>query len=104
MSPYSMPLCTIFTKWPAPPSPIQSQQGSPAGVLAQMAWKISFTRGHAAGLPPGMIDGPLRAPSSPPLTPVPMYNSPLLSTYFTRRMVSGKWELPPSMMRSPGSR
>ena len=21
MSPYSMPLCTIFTKWPAPPGP-----------------------------------------------------------------------------------
>ena len=49
MSPYSMPLWTIFTKWPAPSSPTQSQQGSPSGVLAQMAWKISFTRGQAAG-------------------------------------------------------
>ena len=32
----------------------------------------SFTCGHAAGEPPGMMLGPRRAPSSPPLTPVPM--------------------------------
>ncbi len=41
MSPYSMPLCTILTKWPAPFSPTQSQQGtplgSPSGTLAAMA-------------------------------------------------------------------
>ena len=30
MSAYSMPLCTIFTKWPAPSGPIQVQQGSPS--------------------------------------------------------------------------
>ena len=42
-----------------------------------MAWKISFTCGHAAGLPPGMIEGPLRAPSSPPDTPVPMKSNAL---------------------------
>ena len=29
---------------------------------------------------------------------------PLLSRYLVRRMVSGKCELPPSMIRSPGSR
>ena len=34
--------------------------------------KIRDTAGHAAGEPPGIIDGPLRAPSSPPETPVPM--------------------------------
>jgi len=63
MSPYSMPLWTIFTKWPAPPSPTQSQQGSSRPVLgsaafAAMAWKIGLTCSHAAGLPPGMRLGP----------------------------------------------
>ena len=50
------------------------------------------------------MDGPKRAPSSPPETPVPTYSRPLLSRYLVRRMVSGKCELPPSMIRSPGSR
>ena len=72
MSPYSMPLCTIFTKCPAPFSPTQSQQGVPSSILAAIAWKIGLTIGHAAGEPPGMIEGPLSAPSSPPETPVPM--------------------------------
>ncbi len=31
-----MPLCTIFTKWPAPSSPTQSQQGVPSSTFAQM--------------------------------------------------------------------
>ena len=72
MSPYSMPLCTIFTKWPAPPSPTQSQQGEPSATFAQMLWKMGFTKGHAAGDPPGIMEGPFSAPSSPPETPVPM--------------------------------
>ena len=72
MSPYSMPLWTIFTKWPAPFSPTQSQQGVPSATLAAMAWKMAFTCGQAAGEPPGMMLGPWRAPSSPPDTPVPM--------------------------------
>ena len=72
MSPYSMPLWTIFTKWPAPFSPTQSQQGAPSATLAAIAWKIGLTCGQAAGEPPGMIDGPVSAPSSPPETPVPM--------------------------------
>ena len=103
MSPYSMPLCTILTKWPAPFSPTHSQQGEPSSTLAQMAWNTSLTCGHAAGEPPGIMDGPLSAPSSPPDTPVPMYSRPLDSTYCVRRMVSGKWLLPPSMRMSPGS-
>ena len=57
ISPYSMPLWTIFTKWPAPFSPTQSQQGEPSSTLAE---------------PPGIMEGPFRAPSSPPDTPVPM--------------------------------
>ena len=77
MSPYSMPLCTILTKWPAPSGPTQSQQGVPSATLAAMAWKIGFTCGHAAGSPPGMIEGPLSAPSSPPETPVPTKRRPL---------------------------
>ena len=80
MSPYSMPLWTILTKWPAPFSPTQSQQASPFSTLAQMAWKMGFTSGQAAGEPPGIMLGPLRAPSSPPLTPQPTYKRPLLST------------------------
>ncbi len=80
MSPYSMPLWTILTKWPAPFSPIHSQQGSPSGVLAQMAWKMGWRWGQAAGLPPGISDGPLSAPSSPPETPEPTKRSPLDST------------------------
>ena len=104
MSPYSMPLWVIFTKCPAPSRPTHSQQASPSGVLAQIAWKMSFTSGHAATLPPGIIEGPKRAPSSPPDTPVPMNIRPLLSRYCVRRMVSGKCEFPPSMIRSPGSR
>ena len=104
MSPYSMPLWTIFTKWPAPFSPTQSQQGEPSSTLAQIAWKMGLTNGHAAGEPPGIREGPFSAPSSPPETPQPTYSRPLLSTYSVRRMVSGKWLLPPSMRMSPGSR
>ena len=37
---------------------------------------MSFTCGHASGLPPGMMEGPWRAPSSPPETPVPMNRMP----------------------------
>ena len=40
MSPYSIPLCTIFTKCPAPSDPTQSQQGSPS-LLAAIDWKMS---------------------------------------------------------------
>ncbi len=43
MSPYSIPLCTIFTKWPAPFSPTQSQQGVPSAIFAAIAWKIGLT-------------------------------------------------------------
>ena len=79
MSPYSMPLWTIFTKWPAPFSPTHSQQGAPS-ALAQMAWKMGLMWGQAAGLPPGIMEGPFSAPSSPPETPQPTYSRPLDST------------------------
>ena len=34
---YSMPLCTILTKWPAPSGPTHSQHGEPSSTLAQIA-------------------------------------------------------------------
>ena len=40
--PYSIPLCTILTKWPAPSSPTQSQQGS-FSHWAQIVWKVFFS-------------------------------------------------------------
>ncbi len=72
MSPYSMPLCTILTKCPAPSAPTQSQQGLPSSTFAAIAWRIGFTAGQAAAEPPGMSEGPKSAPSSPPETPVPI--------------------------------
>ncbi len=67
-----------------------------------MAWKIGLTCGHASGSPPGMIDGPFKAPSSPPETPVPIKSSPLAFRSRVRRVESGKCELPPSIRMSPG--
>ena len=104
MSPYSIPLWTIFTKCPAPSLPTQSQQGVPSSTFAAIAWKIGATWGQAAAEPPGMMEGPLSAPSSPPETPVPMKRSPFASSSFVRRIESGKCELPPSMTMSPGAR
>ena len=57
--------------------------------------------GQAALVPPGMMLGPLSAPSSPPETPVPTYSSPLASASLMRRSVSAKCVLPPSIMMSP---
>src|ERR1700733_11915453 len=68
-----------------------------------MDWRTSFTYGHASSFPPGMMDGPYRAPSSPPDTPVPTNRKPFPARYLARRLESGKWEFPPSMMMSPGS-
>ena len=36
-----------------------------------LTWNISLINGQAAELPPGINDGPYRAPSSPPETPDP---------------------------------
>ena len=104
ISPYSIPLCTIFTKWPAPPAPIHSQQGVPSSSLAAMPCRISFTSGQASAEPPGITDGPCKAPSSPPEMPVPTKYMPFSSTSFTRRSVSWKSEFPPSIITSPGDR
>ena len=50
-----------------------------------------------------MIDGPFRAPSSPPEMPAPTKLMPVARTAFSRRMVSVNSAFPPSMMMSPGS-
>ena len=39
MSAYSMPLCTIFTKWPAPSGPTYVQHGTPS-TLAEIFSRI----------------------------------------------------------------
>ena len=54
-------------------------------------------------MPPGMIDGPLSAPSSPPETPVPTKCRPRAASASSRRMVSGKCALPASTTMSPDS-
>ena len=43
MSAYSIPLWTIFTKWPAPSGPMYVQQGTPS-TFAAMPVSISSTR------------------------------------------------------------
>ena len=70
MSAYSMPLCTIFTKWPAPSGPTCTQHGSPS-TLAEMSSSSGPSDSYDSGEPPGMMLGPCSAPSSPPDTPVP---------------------------------
>mmetsp|Transcript_8229 Transcript_8229/g.30522 ORF Transcript_8229/g.30522 Transcript_8229/m.30522 type:complete len:299 (+) Transcript_8229:931-1827(+) len=103
MSPYSIPLCTILTKLPAPPGPTYVTH-APESVCADTGFKISAMMSYASFEPPGIIDGPLRAPSSPPLTPIPRYKIPRSSTSFARRSVFSYHSFPPSMMQSPGSR
>lgn len=51
-----------------------------------------------------MMLGPLSAPSSPPETPVPTKWTPCSRNSRSRRRVSAKCALPPSMMTSPGSK
>ena len=99
-----MPLCTIVTKWPEPPGPSQSQHGVPSGATAAMPLSMFSTCGHADGSPPGISDGPWRAPSSPPEIPTPRYLIPSMASRSARRVVSVYREFPPSMTMSLGSR
>jgi len=66
----------------------QSQHGLPS-VCAAVFWKISLIAGHALSEPPGMSDGPCRAPSSPPETPEPTNSRPFFSSSAVRRFESG---------------
>src|SRR5262245_5021233 len=71
-------------------------------TLAAIASQIGLSRRHASGSPPGMSDGPKRAPSSPPETPEPKKVS-LPRYFFSRAMVSVQRLLPPSTTMSSGS-
>ena len=62
MSPYSMPLWIILTKLPAPPGPTYVTH-SPLSVCADTFFRMSSTVSYASRCPPGIIAGPLRAPS-----------------------------------------
>src|SRR3954469_11759092 len=54
--------------------------------------------------PPGMMLGPLSAPSSPPEMPAPTKCSPCWRSAASRRRVSSKCAFPPSTTMSPSSR
>ena len=62
--------------------------GVPSGAWAAMLCKIGFTSSHAFSEPPGMIEAPFKAPSSPPETPAPTNRKPFDSASFTLRFVS----------------
>ena len=81
-----------FEHLPAPEGPTQSQQAS-SPTLAEMPWRMSLMCGHASGLPPGMMDGPYRAPSSPPDTPDPTKRKPTEWSGVEWRGVGVKWEV-----------
>src|SRR4051812_8083783 len=102
MSAYSMPLCTILTKWPAPSAPMCVQHGSPS-TLAEMSSNSGPRDSYDSFEPPGMMLGPCSAPSSPPETPLPTKCSPRSRSDFSRRRVSAKCALPASMITSPSS-
>ena len=76
MSAYSMPLWIILTKWPAPSVPTWVTHGSPSTTAAIEA-RIGPSVSYASAEPPGMIEGPLSAPSSPPEIPAPTKLQPL---------------------------
>lgn len=59
---------------------------------------------HASCEPPGIIDGPYLAPSSPPETPLPTKCIFFSANKLHLRWVSLYSELPPSIMISPGSK
>ena len=96
-----MPLCTVFTKCPAPSGPRRSTQGSPL-YLAAISRRIGFNCNQLCSVPPTIIDGPNRAPSSPPETPIPTKCRSCFASSALRRRVSWKFALPPSMIVSPG--
>ena len=102
---------------PAPSGPMYAVHGTPpsmglpgaapssglpvfASTLAAMAFQIGLRSFYDAGSPPGISEGPKRAPSSPPETPEPMKRQLFGVAAFSRRIVSVQSALPPSMMMS----
>src|ERR1700721_2224831 len=64
MSEYSMPLCTILTKCPAPSGPTWVQHGTPS-TCAEISSSSGPSDLYDSAGPPGRIDGPLRGPPAP---------------------------------------
>ena len=56
--------------------------------MDEMDSKIGCMTCHVLCGPPGMIEGPLRAPSSPPDTPAPMKRRPCSAHHLSRRSES----------------
>ena len=79
-------------------------QGSPSSAFAAIARRMGASASHASRGPPGIIDGPRSAPSSPPDTPMPTKRNPADASSSARRSVSRKNELPPSIRMSSRSR
>ena len=77
-------------------------QGWPS-TRAAMLSKIGCSTCQVDAGPPGMIAGPLRAPSSPPETPAPTKRRLKPESCASRRSVSVYRLLPPSMTMSPAS-
>lgn len=87
MSAYSMPLCTIFTKCPAPSVPMCVAQGSPS-TFALIDSNMGPSTSYDSVEPPTMTAGPFSAPSSPPETPAPTKWRPRSRRASSRRRVS----------------
>src|SRR6266550_4473047 len=64
IKPYSIPLCTIFTKWPAPDGPTCAYPFSGASAL-----KTGSSRFTGSSSPPTMRQKPTSRPQTPPETP-----------------------------------
>ena len=67
---------------------VENHKDFHAPELVEMLSKIGFITSQVEAGPPGMIDGPLRAPSSPPETPAPMKRKPRSPSHWSRRSVS----------------
>lgn len=78
-------------------------QGAPSCALAAIFSSIGPSDSYDSAEPPGMMLGPFSAPSSPPEMPAPTKWMPRSRSSFSRRLVSSKWALPPSMTTSPSS-
>ena len=63
--------------YPAPIGPRYPQQDPVRSTCAAHFVRIGSTRSYASFGPPGMSEGPFRAPSSPPEIPIPMKWMPL---------------------------
>src|SRR4051812_18371391 len=98
MRPYSMPLCTIFTKWPAPDGPTCAYP--PSGARVRNAGSTTAT---AASSPPTIRQYPTSRPQMPPETPASTKLMPACFACSCRRCESWKFELPPSTTMSPSS-